>query len=84
MGMDEVEALAPQQCSQSPGGGEVLVAAGREAEEIDLDPVSANLVDLVEHPAPPLRRRVIGHEVGDDEDAHRRRVFAIGGGEMAG
>jgi hypothetical protein len=81
--VDEVEALTPQQRPQPPGGGYVLAAPGGEAEEVDFDPAPAHLVDLVAHPAPPLRRRVIGLEVGDDEDAHRARVFAARGGEWA-
>ncbi|MFN8162774.1 MAG: hypothetical protein U0R26_02890 [Solirubrobacterales bacterium] len=68
--MDEVEALPAQQRSQPPRRRDVLVAAGGEAEDIDLDPATAHLIDLVADPAPALRRRVVGLEVGDDQDAH--------------
>ncbi len=73
VGVDEVEALAPQQRPQSPRRRDVLVAAGGEAEDVDLDAALANLVDLVPDPAPALRRRVVGLEVGDDEDTHPRQ-----------
>ena len=70
VGVHQVEALAAQESPQPPGGGDVLAAAGGEAEDVDLDPAPAHLVDLVAHPAPALRRRVVGLEVGDDQDAH--------------
>jgi hypothetical protein len=70
VGVDEVKALAAQESAQSAGGWDVLVAAGREAEDIDLYAAPAHLVDLVADPAPALRRGVIGLKVGDDQDAH--------------
>ena len=71
MGVDEVEALAAQQGAQPFGRRHVLAAPGQEAEEVDLDPALAHLVDLVADPAPALRSLLVGLEVGDDEDAHR-------------
>ncbi len=70
VGVDEVEPLPPQQRPQPAGRRQVLAAAGREGEDVDLDAALSHLVDLVPHPPAPLRRRVVGHEVGDDEDAH--------------
>jgi hypothetical protein len=76
MGVDEVEALGPQQSPQPPGGGEVVGAPAGEAEFLDLDAAGADLGHLVADPAAPLRRRLVRHEVGDDEDAHRGRLSA--------
>ena len=80
MGVDEVEALAAQQGAQPADGGEVVGAAAREAEFLDLDAAGADLGDLVADPAAALRRRLVGYEVGDDEDAHRGRLSAPGAG----
>ena len=71
VGVDEVELLAPQKASQAPRGGQVLALAGREFEAHGLDPAALELVDLIAHPATPLWRACIGHEVGDDQHAHR-------------
>jgi hypothetical protein len=76
VGVDEVEARRAQQLSQPPRRRDVLGAARREAEDVDLDPELAQLVDLVADPAPALRRPLVGLEVGDDEDAHPRRLSA--------
>ena len=79
MGVDEVEAArrgAAAAAAASPGctGGE----PGGKLEELDLDPAAADLLDLVAHPAAALRGAGVGHEVGDDEDAHRLSVSARG------
>ena len=71
VGVDEVEGrLLAEQAAQAPGRRDVLARAGREAEDLDLDPAPADLLDLVAHPAPALGGARVGHEVGDDEDAH--------------
>jgi len=76
VGVDEVEALTPQQRPQPPRRREVLAAPRREGEEVGFDPALAYLIDLVPHPAPPLRSAGVGHEVGDDEDPHRGEGIA--------
>ena len=63
-------------------------APGGKLEDLDLDPAPADLLDLVADPAPALRGAGVGHEVGDDEDAHRLSVSAgacvtHGSGELA-
>ncbi len=44
------------------------------------DPLLRYLVDLVADPAPTLRRRVVGLEVGDDQDAHPGQAIPAGRG----
>jgi hypothetical protein len=58
--MDEVEGgLVAEQPAQPPRRRDVLAGAGREAEDLDLDPAAADLLDLVPHPAPALRGGII-------------------------
>ena len=72
MGVDKVEAVAfvSKQSPQAPGRRQVLARSGGEGEEVDLDPPSAHLVDLVADPLAALRSAAVGLEVGDDEDSH--------------
>jgi hypothetical protein len=71
MGVDEVEGRPlAEQATEAPGGRDVLAGAGGEAEYLDLHLPLADLLDLIAHPAPALGGGGVGHEVGDDEDAH--------------
>src|SRR4051794_38457546 len=71
VGVYEVEPLPPQQRSQPPRRRQVLALAEREAEQLDVDAVPADLLDLVEDPAAALWRLPVGLEIRDDEDPHR-------------
>ena len=61
VGVDEVEGgLVAEQPAQPQRRRYVLAGARREAEDLDLDPATADFLDLVAHPAPALRGAASG------------------------
>ena len=69
VGVDDVEALAPMAAAQSARGAQI--AARREGEDLDLDPVElAQGVDLVAHEAPERGLGGRGPHVRDDQGTH--------------